>query len=522
METTRKDTCEKNSTNVAADYNHNIKYRTIDNYLDEAVEHAPKSFRLYYWFMFISMGLSNMGDSTEIACMNYVLSDKDFIAEILHNDVKRYGALLASTIFAGMLIGGVVTGVLGDQIYGRRRILLTGLIINSMAGMSSALAPSLQVLCLARFTSGLGIGAILSSLITLTTELSPSSQRGMYVSFVASFWTVGSITVAILGYSILGKLELGWRVFLACCALPSFVGCGLVAVFVPESPRFLAIRGDFERAAHEANIIAIRGIGYRKGNPLRVDELEHHFSLKGDRASFNYTSSVTRKKLVINAVMKIRNLYGYGLRRKTIPLHVLWFTLSFGSGICTWISTIFAQVNGITDVYLGALFFAVANVPGNVAAAIFLDKFGRRKCFAISVFGSVFSLVCFAQAVYQPESNPATVVGFACAFHCFLVGCWCSLSCMTGEMLPTNVRGTGMGMCSAAGRVAAILAQFTNGTFVDKPALVIIIAAVMMSIGGLTPSTFKMEELSRQHLEDDLSERNQVNESIVTPEKEII
>merc|ERR1719242_2382751 len=108
MESARKKTCEQNSTSVATDSTNITKYRTIDNYLDEADENAPKSFRLYYWFMFLSMGLSNMGDSTEIACMNYVLSDKDFIAEILHYDVKRYGALLASTIFAGMLIGGIV------------------------------------------------------------------------------------------------------------------------------------------------------------------------------------------------------------------------------------------------------------------------------------------------------------------------------------------------------------------------------------------------------------------------------
>lgn len=425
-----------------------------------------------------------------------------------HYDVKRHGALLASTIFAGMLIGGVVTGVVGDQIYGRRRILLTGLFINSIAGLSSALAPSLQIICLARFLSGLGIGAILSSLITLTTELSPSSQRGMYVSFVASFWTAGSICVALLGFGILGRLGLGWRVFLACCAIPSFLGCGLVAIFVPESPRFLALRGDYERAANEANVIAIRGIGYHKGRPLAADELRYHFSLKGSTDSVNYTSSdlssMTRRKFLMDALMKIRNLYSFGLRRKTIPLHMLWFTLSFGSGICTWINTIFAQVNGITDVYLGSLFFACANIPGNFSAAIFLDKFGRRMCFAISMFGSFVALVCFAYAVYQPESNPASVVAYACIFHCFLVGGWCSLSCMTSEMLPTKVRGTGMGMCSASGRIAAILAQFTNGALVDSPALLIVAAAAMMAIGGIVPTAFQMEELSNQHLEDDV------------------
>lgn len=478
----------------------------------------------------MSMGIANMGDATEISCMNYVLSNPGFIAEILDNNVKKHGATLASAIFVGMLIGGVVTGVIGDQLFGRKRILLTGLLINSIAGMCSALAPSLKVICFARFTSGIGIGAVLSSLITLTTELSPSSQRGLYVSFVASFWTAGSIFVALLGYNILGRLELSWRIFLACCAAPSFLAFVLVAIFVPESARFLALHGDFERAAHEANVVAVKGIGYRNGRLLTADELAFHFSLRGNvegnqrlKDAPPVPSYITRRKLVMNSFTRIKSLYGHGLRRKTIPLHILWFTLSFGSGICTWINTIFAQVNGITDVYLGAFFFASANIPGNFAAAIFLDKFGRHMCFVTSVFGSVMALICFAHAVYQEESNPARVVGFACLFHCFLVGCWCSLSCMTGEMLPTKVRGTGMGMCSASGRIAAIVAQFINGALMDKPAFLIMIAAAMMAIGGLTPYAFQMEELSMQHLEDDVPEEEERKElDITVASKELV
>lgn len=107
---------------------------------------------------------------------------------------------------------------------GRRPTLLLGLSINSVAGILCSMIPSFFPLCVLRFAAGLGIGAILSSLVTLATESSPPSKRGRNVAFVGCFFTFGTVFVALLAYFLFGKNDVSWRVFVAISALPSLLG----------------------------------------------------------------------------------------------------------------------------------------------------------------------------------------------------------------------------------------------------------------------------------------------------------
>ncbi len=59
--------------------------------------------------------------------------------------------------------------------------------------------------------------------------------------------------------------------------------------------------------------------------------------------------------------------------------HTHRFTLSFGSyGISTWISTLFEDV-GLTNAYAAAFIYALANLPGNAASILYIEKYGRRN-----------------------------------------------------------------------------------------------------------------------------------------------
>ena len=73
-----------------------------------------------YW------AVCNIRDATEILALSYVLGlggKRDFASEIL---------CLLVLVFLGMLLGGGVVGVFGDM-YGRKRSLLSGLILNGSA-----------------------------------------------------------------------------------------------------------------------------------------------------------------------------------------------------------------------------------------------------------------------------------------------------------------------------------------------------------------------------------------------------
>lgn len=385
-----------------------------------------------------------------------------------------------------------VTGAYGDRL-GRRPTLLAGLFLNGTSGIASSLAPTAAVMCICRFSGGLGIGAILSSLITLASELSPSAHRGWYITIVGGFWTLGSVFVAVLAYVLFGLNNYSWRIFVLIAASPTLLGGVLVWVFVPESPRYLALHGRYEEATKVANGVA-SCMGY-VGTELTVKEIRDHF---GHLAESKHGSSLGDKQ----AMKKIGELYGKDLASTvTVPLQIVWFSMSFGSGLCTWITKLFEEI-GLSNIYLQSLYFALANIPGNLLATFLVDSVGRKPLLFGSMAMASLSLGLAAHGAREAESRQLQVILSSCAFHSFLVTAWCSLSVMTSELFPTSIRGTAMGVCSGVGRVAGILVQYVNGAFIDKPLVLLLTAASCMMTGAFAPVVMKMPDMTDKHLSE--------------------
>jgi len=469
--------------------------RSLDEFYNVAYEHATARSRWNYYLMFLALGVANSGDATEISCMNYILSHPLFKEEIIMadgrtEDYARRGAAIASSIFAGMLIGGILTGSYGDR-WGRRPTLLSGLFVNAISGLSSSVAQTATMMGACRFSAGLGIGAVLSSLITLAGELSPSARRGRLITAVGGFWTLGSVFIAFLAYVLFGRNDYSWRIFVLIAASPTLLGGAMVWALVPESPRFLALHGRYEEAATAANAIAA-SMGYA-GRELTERELRAEYgALAEDEADAPRRDEP--------ALRKIYELYGKGLARTvTIPLQVVWFSMSFGSGLCTWITKLFEEL-GLANIYLQSLYFAAANVPGNVAAAALVDRVGRKPLLCGSMTGAALCLGLAAHGAR--ETRQTQVILASCLFHSFLVAGWCALSVMTSESFPTSVRGTGVGVCSGVGRVAGILVQYVNSAFIGQPLVLLLVASSCMMAGALAPIILKMHDLTNQNLSE--------------------
>lgn len=63
--------------------------------------------------------------------------------------------MLAAAIFAGMFMGGLVFGILSDQI-GRRKSLLYSLFINGFFALISSVSPNIFALIIFRMCAGVG------------------------------------------------------------------------------------------------------------------------------------------------------------------------------------------------------------------------------------------------------------------------------------------------------------------------------------------------------------------------------
>ena len=366
---------------------------------------------------------------------------------------------------------------------------------------------------------------------------------------VASFWMVGSLFVSGVAWCLFRDTELSensstWRCFAAICALPSALGALMVYRYVPESPRFLAAKHDYSQAARSCNqmlssldmtadsTILIHHAHVPYLHPMNPKELEstHAIETNACRDEINTTQHSIFIQSIQALVETLGKLYSRQLlSQTTIPLQVLWFSLSFGTyGITTWINSLFVAVH-LQNLYFNSFLFALANLPGNVICVLYSDSWGRKRMLVGSLLGAAGSLAGFASLVYFGGDSEQTnkswlrtdaIVLFACAFQMFSIVSWNTIDIISGELFPTSVRSAGMGICTASGRMGAMVAQVANAKLMISSisdndeeettqsvasAWVLILASSALLFGALMP-IFLGRDASGGELKDDVGD----------------
>lgn len=123
------------------------------------------------------------------------------------------GIYLLNMQMAGLIIGGIFWGILGDK-KGRLSVLFGSIIIYSLANIANGFVSTLQQYGLLRFIAGLGLAGELGAGITLVAEILPKQIRGYGTTLVATMGVLG----AILAYFVADLFD--WRV-------SYFIGGGL-------------------------------------------------------------------------------------------------------------------------------------------------------------------------------------------------------------------------------------------------------------------------------------------------------
>src|SRR5512139_538582 len=98
---------------------------------------------------------------------------------------------LFSAGLAGMTLGSLLLSPLAD-IFGRRRLVLLGLVMITAGMIFSGLARGLNDLLMLRLFTGLGIGALLPSINTIVTEYASYKRKDFAVSFMSVGYPIGA------------------------------------------------------------------------------------------------------------------------------------------------------------------------------------------------------------------------------------------------------------------------------------------------------------------------------------------
>lgn len=160
--------------------------------------------------------------------------------------ILKNGLMLLNLQMAGMLIGGIVWGIMGDR-KGRLSVLFGSILIYSLANIGNGFVTSVGAYAVLRFIAGFGLAGELGAGITLVSEILPNRIRGYGATLVATMGVMGALLAYLVAYFF------DWRI-------SYFIGGGLglllmaLRIRVFESGIFLALK---EKKVKRGNVFML-------------------------------------------------------------------------------------------------------------------------------------------------------------------------------------------------------------------------------------------------------------------------
>lgn len=108
------------------------------------------------------------------------------------------GENLLAIQMGGMILGGIVTGIIGDK-KGRVSVLFGSILLYSICNIANAFVTDVNTYAVIRFLAGVGLAGELGAGITLVSETMTIEQRGYGTIFVATLGALGAVTAGLIG-----------------------------------------------------------------------------------------------------------------------------------------------------------------------------------------------------------------------------------------------------------------------------------------------------------------------------------
>jgi putative MFS transporter len=383
--------------------------------------------------IFIIIATAWFFDSLDLGALTFVLGSikAEFALDAAH------AGLLSSMSFVGMFLGASSAGLLADR-FGRTKVFQVSMIFWGLGSIFCGLAPSVELLGIARILLGFGMGMEFPCAQSMLSEIMPAKNRGRYIAYLEGFWPIGFIASGLLCYAVLSFATWRWV----------FIIEGLPAIFVlvvrrkvPESPRWLAARG---HTADAERVMA--GIEAQVQRRLPAG-----------------TVLPTPKPFVTlpaSTAGGFPALFAGAQGKRTIMLWCLWFFALLGFyGLTTWLGALLQQKGfAVTKSVFYTVLISLAGVPGFLTAAWLLERLGRKATLIGMLLGSAM-----AAYFYGTSATVGALIGFGLCMQFCQFGMWSVLYAYTPELYPTRIRATGAGFASAIGRLGSLLGPYVIG-----------------------------------------------------------
>ena len=368
------------------------------------------------------------------------------VTQLFQLDTLQQGWYVGCAL-VGSIVGVLFAGILSDKL-GRKLTMVISAVLFSTSALGCALSADFTQLVIYRIIGGVGIGVVSIVSPLYISEVAVAQYRGRLVSLYQLAVTVGFLGAYLVNYQLLAWAESGtqlsvdwlnkvfitevWRGMLGMETLPAILFF-IIIFFIPESPRWLIVRGK------ELKAVSILEKIYNSITEAKSQLKETKSVLTSETRS---EWSLLMKPGIFKAVI---------------------------IGVCIAILGQFMGVNAV--LYYGPSIFENAGLSGGdslfyqvlvglvntlttVLALIIIDKVGRKKLVYYGVSGMVVSLILIGLYFLFGDSLGVSSL-FLLIFFLFYVFCCAVSICavvfvLLSEMYPTKVRGLAMSIAGFA------------------------------------------------------------------------
>ena len=361
----------------------------------------------------------------------------------------------SSSALIGCIIGSAISGLLASSWGRKRSLIFAGIMFfvsawGSMCPETMVLAhgePNLTLLIvfnIYRVIGGIGVGLASAVCPMYIGEIAPSNIRGMLVSWNQFAIIFGQLVVYFVNFFILGDhiapiiesigngmnqltnggeaawaIETGWRYMFGSEMVPAGL-FALLTCFVPETPRYLAMNGQDEKA--ERILARINGAEQAK---VILHDIKN---------------TVTEKK---------EKLMTYGFLCIFVGVMLSVFQQAVGINAVLYYAPRIYEAMGFNNPMMLTVFNGIVNLGFTCVAIFTVEKLGRKPLLIIGSLGMAIGAIGVAITFGNPDLQLMCMVSIMVYSASFMFSwgpiCWVLIA----EVFPNTIRGAAVAIAVA-------------------------------------------------------------------------
>ncbi|KAL2105536.1 hypothetical protein VUR80DRAFT_8216 [Thermomyces stellatus] len=372
-------------------------------------------------------------------------------------DANRLGIMI-NMFNIGSIISFFLTPPIADR-FGRKPTIMGGCLFMILGSFISAFTNGYGMWLAGRFLLGFGNSPAQMCSPMLLTEICHPQHRGPLTAVYNCLWNLGALLVSVIGA---GTAHINndwcWRSITLIQAVPSILQiCGLW--WLPESPRYLVSKDKPEKA-HDVLVKHHGG-----GNPNNATVV---FEYREIKETIAMEAAADRSSRYVDFLLTKGNRWRLAI---IISLGVI-SQYSGNALFSNYIDPIYENA-GISDQNKKLGLTAgktVMDLLISIAAALTVDRFGRRPLFLTAITGMVLSFMCWTitGATYENSGETNEGAGYAQIVFVWLFGVFYDIGfsgLLVGyalEVLPFALRAKGMMIMNITIQAVLALSNQTN------------------------------------------------------------